>query len=349
MRASAVIGANFGDEGKGLVTDWLCRKGDVEMVVRFNGGAQAGHTVVGPEGRHVFGHFGSGTLVGTPTYLSEYFVVNPILFERERVELGGLGIDPVVYAHPKCLVTTFADMWINQKIESKRADKRHGSVGLGVNETIVRSDVSELRITMGNLWDNPGVLRDKLEQICTKWARFRTGEEIPDPGNMIAAFVKGCAVFADKIHPLGIQQCKNPVFEGAQGLLLDQNNKEYFPHLTRSNTGIRNVRALCAQAGISEIEAYYVTRTYLTRHGAGPLPGEDAAMKFEDDTNLEHPFQGTIRFAPLDNGVMDRCRADFGSNGFALVVTHADQLNQHVDGEKFVSSGPTAEDIRKVG
>ena len=87
MRARAVIGSNFGDEGKGLVVDYLCKTGG-EVVVRFNGGAQAGHTVVTPEGlRHVFRHFGSGTLYGVPTFLSQFFIVNPIIFFHELQDL----------------------------------------------------------------------------------------------------------------------------------------------------------------------------------------------------------------------------------------------------------------------
>lgn len=77
--AIAVIGAGFGDEGKGLMTDYCCQRPKYTTVVRFNGGAQAGHTVVTPDGRrHVFSHFGSGTLRGAATFLSRFFICNPI-------------------------------------------------------------------------------------------------------------------------------------------------------------------------------------------------------------------------------------------------------------------------------
>ena len=81
-----VIGANFGDEGKGLMTDYFCKRlsesGSV-LNIRFNGGAQAGHTVVvptlGQQKRHVFSHFGAGSFVnGTDTYLSGNFILNPM-------------------------------------------------------------------------------------------------------------------------------------------------------------------------------------------------------------------------------------------------------------------------------
>lgn len=347
MRARVVIGANFGDEGKGLVTDYLCSQG-AGVVVRFNGGAQAGHTVVTPDGlRHVFSHFGSGTLQNVPTFLSQFFVCNPLLFFKEQDRLHAIGIEPTVYAHPECLVTTFADMMINQALEDKRAGNRHGSCGVGVNETIERSQVPELKITMADLWNGPKRIESVIAQICGKYSAFRTGKSIDEPA-MIDAFIKGCEKFAEAIHPAGIGQCRDPVFEGAQGLLLDQNNAEYFPHLTRSNTGMKNVRVLCAQAGISDIDAYYVSRTYLTRHGAGPLPGEDASMRFEDNTNLDHPYQGRLRFAPLDERQLaKRINADAANDRVRLVFTHCDQVKppSHAD---LYCHGPTRADVRPL-
>lgn len=323
MRARVVIGANFGDEGKGLVTDWLCSQG-AGVVVRFNGGAQAGHTVVTPEGnRHVFHHFGSGCFLGVPTFLSQFFICNPIAYFRERADLLNLGLSSTVYAHPECLVTTFADMMINQELESRRGKDRHGSCGLGINETIERSGVPELKITMADLW-NGSKLEARLEQICGKYAHFRMGKSIDEPA-MIEKFLEACTAFAEHVHPAGMGQCQDPIFEGAQGLLLDQNNKEFFPHLTRSNTGMKNVRVLCAQAGITDIDTYYVSRTYLTKHGAGPLPAHNPAMRFADDTNLDHPWQGALRFAPLDSALQQRCAADLGAKP-RIVLTHCDQL-----------------------
>ena len=346
MRARAVIGANFGDEGKGLMVDYLCATQGAGMVVRSNGGAQAGHTVVTNDGlRHVFQHFGSGTFCGVPTFLSQHFVCNPILYFKELDALHALGVNPTVYAHPECLVTTFVDMMINQLLENRRGDARHGSVGLGFNETIERSSIPELRITMSDLWNGSKL---PLDEICDRYASFRTGKPLDMPG-AIEAFSKGCEAFANNIHPLGISQCKEPVFEAAQGLLLDQNNSAMFPHLTRSNTGIENVRALCAQAGIDGIDAYYVSRTYLTRHGAGPLPNETESLRYDDDTNMPHVFQGTMRFAPLDESALHaRCAEDFGSSDYELVYTHCDQESPPSGYASHLSYGPTRHDLKRV-
>lgn len=341
MRARAVIGANFGDEGKGLMTDYLCATEGAGMVVRFNGGAQAGHTVVSPAGdRHVFHHFGSGTLAGVPTFLSQFFVCNPLVALAEADQLLDLNYRPVLYAHPNCLVSTFADMIINQRKEQTRGDKRHGSVGMGFNETINRSSIPELKITMSDLWNNIP-LEDRLSQICNKYAHFRTGLAIELPDAMISNFIKLSQKFADSVNPLGISQCADPVFEGAQGLLLDQDNKEFYPHLTRSNTGMKNVRILCDQANIKNVDIYYVSRTYMTRHGAGPMPNEDASMKYEDNTNLPHQFQGNLRFAPLVAGELrKRCEADAGTPKYNLVLTHCDQFAPHTAADLY-AYGPT--------
>lgn len=307
------------------------------MVVRFNGGAQAGHTVVTPDGRrHVFSHFGAGAFCGVPTYLSSFFVLNPLLFFLELDTLVALGVRPIVYAHPNCLVTTFADMIINQKKEDARGHARHGSCGVGINETINRSEILGLKITMSDLW-NGVKIEDRLTTICQCYAKFRTGASIHNPEAMIGAFVRACERFAELVHPLGITQCRDPVFEGAQGLLLDQNNHQYFPYLTRSNTGMQNVRILCEQAGIHSVDIYYASRTYLTRHGAGPLPGEDSAMCYADKTNRDHPYQGKLRFAPLGvDALRRRCSHDAQGDRYKLVLTHCDQLEAPCEADLYV-------------
>lgn len=347
MITRVVIGASFGDEGKGLVTDYLCAQG-AGVVVRFNGGCQAGHTVVTPAGeRHIFRHVGSGTFLGVPTYLSSFFVCNPILFFEERAQLIELGFHPEVYAHPDCLVTTFADMLINQAKENKRGMKRHGSCGIGFHETIVRSTVPELKITMSDLWNGCKRLESQLMEICGNYAKYRVGAEIDDTFS-IEQFIDCCKHFADCVNPLGIGQCKDPVFEGAQGLLLDQGNKEFFPHVTHSNTGMKNVNVLCAQAGITEKEIYFVSRTYLTRHGAGPLPKENASLRYEDDTNHPTQFQGALRFAPLDTDALrDRCRREVGSLRYKLVLTHCDQEEPACEADLYCD-GPTRNSVSKV-
>lgn len=345
MRARVVIDSNFGDAGKGRMVDHLCSNEGAGIVVRFNGGSNAGHCCVTPSGvRHVHRHFACGVFHEIPTYLASPFVCNPILFFEELAQLKTLGYMPAVYAHPDCLVTTYADMLINQMKETGRGDKRHGSCGVGLHETMNRSQIKELKITLGDIWNGGKRVKLQLEEICDKYFRFRTKSKLDEP-KAVEAFIEACEQFAQYVQPLGIAQCKDPIFEGAQGLCLDQNNKEFFPHVTHSNTGMKNVEVLCAQAEISDIDIYYVSRTYLTRHGAGPLPGEDSTLSYEDRTNRPNAFQGKLRFAPLDtNKLRKRCTKDAGGRDYKLVLTHCDQKAPECDADLYFD-GPCRNDV----
>src|SRR5262249_21460952 len=140
--ATVVIGANFGDEGKGLAVDSLVARDPNAAVIRFNGGAQAGHTVVAEDGRrHGFSHFGAGAFLGAATFLSRFFVVQPSIFATEAAELAGMGVRPVVFVDPDAKVTPPFDVFINQGVEEPRGGARHGSVGIGFGETIERFEL----------------------------------------------------------------------------------------------------------------------------------------------------------------------------------------------------------------
>src|SRR5262249_12200450 len=150
--ATVIIGANLGDEGKGLLTDFHAAAAPGALIVRFNGGAQAGHTVVTPDARrHVFSHFGSGSFAGAATYLSRFFVSHPTLFLRERAQLAALGLAPTVHVDPRSPITTPYDMLINQAVETARAGARHGSCGIGFGETIQRGLAPRLALQVGDL------------------------------------------------------------------------------------------------------------------------------------------------------------------------------------------------------
>lgn len=325
-----VIGANFGDEGKGLITDYLAANSKEGIVIRFNGGAQAGHTVVTPDGmRHVFGHFGAGSLAGLPTYFSSFFVVHPLLFQKEAVELKQLGFTPEVYVDPSCLVTTPYDILLNQVAELIRGTAKHGSCGVGFNETITRSLADEAyRITVADLGEQ-AKLRQKLDLIKKEYLpeRFLSLgiKEIPDkyqalldnenlPRKIISDFTSFFEIV--NLAELGmLNSFETLIFEGAQGLLLDQ-SYPYFPHVTRSNTGVKNVVSLLKELNLSNesLEIIYVTRAYLTRHGAGPFPGELLEKPYpeiEDLTNVPNPYQDSLRYGLLDlNDLQSRIRLD---------------------------------------
>jgi len=335
MRMRAVIGANFGDEGKGLVTDYLASKGG-DVVVRFNGGCQAGHTVVAPEGhRHVFSHFGAGSFVGLPTFFSQHTIVNPVLFIKEYEKLQKHITAPVVYIHPDALVTTPWDMNANQMLEKARNNAKHGSCGVGIFQTIVRNRKVPLR--MRDLWDN-----DLTDQLADIIKHYSCGTE-EENENMRENFLRDCEWFAHVVRSADITQFIDPIFEGAQGLLLDQGNMEMYPHLTPSRCGMHNVRELMWEMGCDVGDVYYVSRPYLTRHGAGSLPGYDPEMEYEDDTNVKNDWQGWLRFGHLMFDELER-RIHADHDKPKLVYTHCDQASAPTNGA-FYSFGPTRNDV----
>lgn len=315
LTAQAVIGAGYGDEGKGRVTDWLAAQAPGAVVVRSNGGAQAGHTVVTPAGaRHVFHHFGAGALAGAATHLSRCFVAHPMLFAAERATLAALGGRLDVTSDPRAPVTTPFDVLINQIVEAHRGTARHGSCGLGFGETIERNLVAEFATSLQTLF-RPD-LGMRLRHIRDHWVPTRLARlGIPMPTGRLAdtlsdnaiitRFLDDCAAYTDHVQlwpDRRLGQLGPVIFEAAQGLLLDQDFGA-FPYVTRSNTGLRNMLAIATEAGIDHIDAIYVTRSYLTRHGAGPLGGEVArvdGIAVDDPTNAPNDWQGTIRLAPLD-------------------------------------------------
>lgn len=348
MRAIAVIGAAFGDEGKGLMTDFFVRKcltdGLEPIVVRFNGGAQAGHTVMTADGmRHVFHHYGAGTLAGAATFLSSHFVVNPILWREEYAQLSKMTMSPpVLIVHPSAPVTTYYDMMLNRAIEKSRGLKRHGSCGIGINETMLRNENPQFAFRVTDLSDNYTVINSVLG--ARTWARRRLIELDLYGDNqdwllnddVFYQNVDDCLEFRRYVFVQNtpcLMTSDAVVFEGAQGLLLDAENKEFFPHVTRSRTGLTNVIELSRAIGVRDLHAVYVTRSYLTRHGAGPLPGENPNLSYEDSTNVNNPWQGPLRFAPLNRSLLENAITNdltsVKDKGIkispSLAVTHLDQ------------------------
>lgn len=315
-----VIGANYGDEGKGLMTDFIARQEKVDKVVRFNGGAQAGHTVVLPTGNsHIFSHIGSGHFAGAMTVLGRRFLVNPLLLEGELNKLRSVRW-PSIEVHPDAEVTTIYDMLLNAAVETQRGNDRHGSCGLGINETVTRRLAGySLRFEDVKSW-NVRNLAHALERIQDEWMPKRikqlglekVAEDIRTPTGIVYstrnAFAHAKAMLPGLGHlglmdrPFHTYGLTNTVFEGAQGLAIDEFMGE-FPHVTRSITGLPYAIEAAAELGIRRLTPLYVTRAYATRHGRGPLPyqGETITEKdIFDDTNVTNEWQESIRFAPLD-------------------------------------------------
>lgn len=323
MKAIITVGLGFGDEGKGSVVDYLTREHNAKLVVRYNGGCQAAHNVVLPDGRHhCFSQFGSGTLAGADTYLGRNVIIDPIGIKTEAESLyNNFDLKPNVHIHCQALVTTYYHMLMNKM---KEASYKHGSCGLGIGETrkywldygndaIIAKDLRDIY-----------VLRDKLNLLKQ---RFLAVQEYWEPEakkyldqiyelnvNNYARMLHNIYVNMDLVWGLPFNNVNDTViFEGAQGVLLD----EYYgfhPHTTWSTT-----TSLHAEEEIdnitSDIEIIGITRSYHTRHGNGPFPTEmynigkcarkyldikDYSFSMKHERNNKNEFQGNFRHGVFD-------------------------------------------------
>ncbi|MGI4873081.1 MAG: adenylosuccinate synthetase [Janthinobacterium lividum] len=317
--AHIVLGLGYGDEGKGLATDWLCRRHQPALVVRFNGGAQAGHTVTEAGGRrHVCSSFGAGTLAGVPTLWAATcpFAPGPAL--TELAALHRLGATPHLLLAADCPLTTPYDVLYNRVLEDARGAARHGSVGAGFGATVARHEHPALRLSVRELL-TPAALAAGLGRIRAHYRAQLAGEvpgfafddfdhdhtdqQFQQAAAQVAALHRagGAVQVVDTAAVLAGVGARPLVLEGAQGILLDQEAGQ-FPYVTRSYTTSRHALALLRDHLPGHApHLHYVTRAYLTRHGAGPLPHEQPLplRLTTTETNQSHAYQGHFRLAPL--------------------------------------------------
>lgn len=341
--ADIVIGSNWGDEGKGATVQQLALKYPNSVVCRFNGGSQAGHTIELNGKRHVCSHIGAGVLCGNASLLARDFIVNPILFNMEWYELGS---KPVVYVDSNCVVTVPLDMLINQAIERKRGNSRHGSCGVGIFETVNRTNhgvkIAVLDLVNGSYLDKlnsadfVSYYNKRLFELNLTFSDVITTNYTL----LFEAFREDVKQFLERVIIVNslevMRQTDHIIFEGAQGLALDCQNESDFPHLTPSYTGITNVVHYMQQLLIAyncDTTVHYVTRPYFTRHGPGKFVDCDISEYFNvvDKTNVPNNWQGTIRYGIFNfDEWYSRTMADFNQlrNGTATKQSSIRCLDQ---------------------
>ncbi|MER7004430.1 adenylosuccinate synthetase [Dactylosporangium sp. NPDC000555] len=311
-----VVDLGFGDCGKGTVVDHLCATREVHTVVRFNGGAQAAHTVVLADGRkHTFAQFGAGSLrPGVRTHLSRFMVVDPLALVTEAEHLVALGARDVwrrLSVDRAALISTPYHRAANRAKELARGADRHGSCGMGVGETMAYALAHPGDAPRAGDCAEPAVLRRKLALL-----RERLGGGGPPVEACLPAY-EGFAATAPLVD--GFRAEGPCVFEGAQGVLLDEWHG-FHPYTTWSTTTFANAEALLDGAPAFRLG---VLRTVTTRHGAGPLPTEDPGLGISDPNNPANDWQGPFRVghfdAPLHRYALEVCG---GVDGLAL--THLD-------------------------
>ena len=357
--AFLVLDLGFGDSGKGTTVDFLCRERSVDWIVRFNGGGQAGHNVVLPDGRHhTFSQFGAGSfLPSIRTYLGPDVVVHPGALLVEAEILSGKSVaSPLarLALSPACLITTPFHQSLGRLRELARGAAAHGTCGVGVGETVrdsLSAGASSLRAhhlasSAAHLRDRVHTIRDRLlphalallqkcpssEPVALESALFSQAQVVDRWLTQIEPLREAIRAGLLRLDDGSIAHRiasgnQDIVFEGAQGILLDE-DCGFHPHTTWSRCTDHNARAwLNTHSFQGSIHRIGVLRTYMTRHGQGPLPSEQRALGAElpEPHNSGDGWQGAFRRGSPDPLLWRYAiRANGGVDSLAL--THADAL-----------------------
>lgn len=347
----SVIGLAFGDCGKGRFVDELCARLGAHTVARFNGGGQAAHNVMRADGRHhIFAHFGAGTLIpGTRTVLTAPVVVHPLGLLRENEYLERLGIFDAperMTIDARCAFTT-PYLQAAGRLRELLRHEIHGSCGIGFGETVrLHREQPELSVTFGDL------VATKTNLCLERLEAQRLALLAELEGDGPAAKAEGAererkllgnpalaAEWLEKVKPL-IARVKPAsadevasrlaapgavVFEGAQGLLLDE-DFGFHPHTTWSRITPTTVEAVLEDLGLRpQVRHLGVIRAYLTRHGEGPFPTECPTLAaVPEPHNPETDWQGPFRRGHPDAVLLRYALEAAGGKFSGLLLSHLD-------------------------
>ena len=315
MNAKIVIGSCFGDEGKGITTDYLCKEAPWStIVVRFSGGQQAGHNVKIGKLSHIHSNFGSGTLRGVPSYFSEHCTIYPVTMLREMSLLFEKKVTPEVFYHPLAHLTTPADVAYNRWREKKL---NHGSCGIGVGATMKRNIESPVKVYAIDMTNIP-LLLQKCQSVLHYYVEL-IGEDNPELVSFYDEFNQEFPHFNEAINGMKnfidwkitdydfLRGYDNVIFEGSQGIMLDMNHG-IFPNVTYANTTCKNALEICDKVDdVQNIELFYVTRCYQTRHGEGWMSNEDPIKltNTQDEINVYNEWQKDFRVGEIDYNLLN--------------------------------------------
>ncbi len=350
--AHIVIDLGFGDSGKGTIVDYLARSAHLPLIVRFNGGAQAAHNVVTPDGRHhTFAQFGSGMFVpGTSTYLSRFVVIDPPALIAEARHLVALGITDAlrrIVIDQDALVATQYHAAANRIREALRGSTPHGSCGRGVGETMADMIAFPHQAVRARDLRDPPTLHRKLsffrnlkrDEFAPEIGRLSEDTGLQDdlwlllneqsPDICTARLVESVRqiTISDQSYLALQARTRDLIFEGAQGVLLDEWHG-FHPYTTWSTTTSHNAKTLLSEIGFaSTTETIGVLRTYTTRHGRGPFPTEDHVLTtlMPDRHNGTGRWQGDFRVGHLDL-VLARYALSVAGGVDSIALTHMDKI-----------------------
>ncbi|HMU54350.1 MAG TPA: adenylosuccinate synthase [Nitrospira sp.] len=281
MSNLVVIGAQWGDEGKGKIVDILAR--DADVVVRYQGGSNAGHTVINQNGTFIFHLIPSGILYrGTLCVIGNGVVVDPAALIEEMDHLAGQGVHigkNFIISQRAHLILPYHKA-IDKASEQSKGSRRIGTTGRGIGPSYA-DKMSRIGIRVGDLL-NPKTFRTKLEEnlIEINWfleqlykvERFeveKVFQQYMGYAERLKSHIADAVTLVNKM----IDNRKTILFEGAQGTHLDVDLGTY-PYVT-SSSATAGGAATGSGVGPTKIDAVLgVAKAYTTRVGSGPFPTE---------------------------------------------------------------------------
>lgn len=295
-----VIGSQWGDEGKGKIVDLLTEKTDA--VVRFQGGHNAGHTLVINGEKTVLHLLPSGILRdGVECLIGNGVVISlpALMTEINQLEQAGVAVKNKLKISSACPIILPTHIALDKAKEASLGKDKIGTTGRGIGPAY-QDKVGRNGLRVGDLFDNER-LSKKLKQlmvfhnfILTDFYKVNAVEfdavlsELLDMADMLQPMVTDVTAHLAELQAAG----KNILFEGAQGTLLDVDHGTY-PYVTSSNT---TVGAVSTGSGLGPLYLDYVlgiTKAYTTRVGAGPFPTELFDEVGERIAEVGHEFGAT--------------------------------------------------------
>jgi len=272
---TVIVGAQWGDEGKGKIIDFLAK--DSDAVVRFQGGSNAGHTVVVDGEKFVFHLIPSGILYpGKKCIIGNGVVVDPgvLVGEIKDLQARGVVVDDLYVSNQAHVVMSYHKL-VEEIEERQRGALRIGTTKRGIGPAYT-DKVARRGIRMGDLLDEQ-ILSQKLRMNLDFYRDFYrlnlpsgdTLKEYLEYGRWLKKYITDTSLLIDQLMRDG----RSILFEGAQGTLLDVDYGTY-PYVTSSNSSAGGV---CVGAGIGPTQidkVLGVAKAYITRVGEGPLPTE---------------------------------------------------------------------------
>ncbi|MCX6610253.1 MAG: adenylosuccinate synthase [Acidobacteria bacterium] len=362
-----VLGAQWGDEGKGKIVDLFSERFD--MVVRYQGGHNAGHTVYIGETKFVLKLIPSGILrPGVKAVIGNGVVIDPgaLMTEIESLEKAGIDVrSQLVISNRAHVIFPFHRMV--EKVSESREDRvAIGTTARGIGPCY-EDKIGRRGIRMADLVSPQGfehLYRMLAEDKMTLAAAFKVSETID-----FDAILDQYRQFTEKLRPLvrdtssyvnaAIKAGQNVLFEGAQGTMLDIDHGTY-PFVTSSNA---SAGGACTGAGVAPTRIngiIGVSKAYITRVGAGPFPSEIPGEAGDRIRKAGNEF-GSVTGRPRRCGWFDvpllRYTADI--NGFdSMIITKLDVLDDleeipvcigyEVDGKAVTDMPATNEEVARI-